>query len=292
MRIIRVGSRESRLAVRQAQIVMECIQRHSPELRLEPVTMKTIGDVLLEGPLQEIGGKGLFVRELDQALLDGRIDIAVHSCKDLPAELDGRLPILAMGEREDGRDVLLLPKGRAELEEGPPIGCSSKRRRVLLERLYPGVPVKDIRGNLTTRIAKLDAGEYGALVLAAAGIRRVGLWDRVSRAFTVREMLPAAGQGILAVQGRRGEPAEYLELFCHPPSWNAARAERAFVRALGAGCSSPVAAYAEQRGDALLLGGMAALEEASPRFGELAGPAGDPEGLGEALARQIMREDT
>ena len=199
MKPIRVGSRESRLAVVQAQ---EVITRLGVPCEL--VTMKTTGDRILDRTLDQVGGKGLFVRELDRALAAGGIDLAVHSLKDLPMEQPDGLPVVAYLPREDARDALVLPAGAAAPDPAKPIGCASARRRVQLERLFPGLRVEPVRGNVLTRLARLDAGEYGALVLAAAGLRRLGLEARISRLFSPEELLPAAGQGILAVQARAG----------------------------------------------------------------------------------------
>ena len=201
---IRVGSRESKLAVAQSLLVMEAIRQAHPEVDLELITMKTTGDRILDRTLDQVGGKGLFVKELDRALLDGRVDITVHSMKDLPMELDPRLPLAAVSRREDPRDVLVLPAGAAEWDRKKPIGCASARRKLQLQRLYPGCQVLPVRGNVLTRLEKLDRGEYGALVLASAGLRRLGLEHRISRYFSTDELLPAAGQGVLAVQCRAG----------------------------------------------------------------------------------------
>ena len=170
---LRIGTRESRLAVAQAELVGEALKAAHPGLRVALVAMKTTGDRILDRPLDLIGGKGLFVRELDAALRAGRADLAVHSCKDLPMELPEDLPLAALTRREDPRDALVLPRGAKTLSG--PIGCSSLRRKLQLRELLPGVEVVPIRGNVLTRLQKLDKGEYGALVLAAAGLKRLGL---------------------------------------------------------------------------------------------------------------------
>ena len=200
MNTIRIGSRESKLAVIQSELVMDAIRADHPGLRLELVTMKTTGDRILDRTLDQIGGKGLFVKELDAALLDGRVDFTVHSCKDLPMDIDERIPLAGFTRREDPRDVLVLPQGAAELDRSRPIGCASARRTVQLRELFPGMEIAPVRGNVLTRLRKLDEGQYSALVLAAAGLKRLGLEERIARYFTVEELLPAAGQGILAVQ--------------------------------------------------------------------------------------------
>ncbi|MCD7735575.1 MAG: hydroxymethylbilane synthase [Lachnospiraceae bacterium] len=264
-----IGSRESRLAVTQSEMVQQYIQEKNPGLSVEILTMKTTGDKILNQPLEKIGGKGLFVRELDAALLEGRSDLSVHSLKDVPMELPCELPLIAFSAREDVRDALILPEGVTELDFSKPVGCSSKRRMLQLAALYPQATFAPIRGNVQTRLRKLDSGEYSATILAAAGLKRLGLAHRISRYFTIEEMIPAAGQGILAVQGclsgsggsplAREESAggkafppqgsaerdySYLDGYSDPASEICALAERAFVRALGGSCSTPVAAYA------------------------------------------------
>lgn len=204
MKKIRVGSRESKLAVIQTQIVMDAIKRANPEIEVELVTMKTTGDIILDKTLDKIGGKGLFVKELDKAMLDGGVDITVHSFKDMPMDIPSELPIVATGRREDPRDVLILPQGASEIDFSKPIGSSSARRSMQLKKLYPGADIKSVRGNVITRLEKLDRGEYSALVLAAAGVKRLGLEHRISRYFTPEEMIPANCQGVIVVQARKG----------------------------------------------------------------------------------------
>lgn len=254
--MIRVGSRESLLAVRQSELIMEQICQANPDVRTELVTMKTTGDKILDQALNQIGGKGLFVKELDRALLDGRIDISVHSLKDMPMEIPEKLPVLAWSCREDKRDVLILRKGLSRLPEKPVIGTGSSRRIIQAAKLYPEAEFKGIRGNIHTRLRKLDAGEYDALILAAAGICRMGLEDRISRFFSVEEMIPAAGQGTLAIQGRGEAMRAFLEKINSRESEIMAEAERSFVRTLDGGCSSPVAACASVEKDTLVLRGL------------------------------------
>ena len=206
-----IGSRESRLAVIQYEMVMDFIRENCPETELELLTMKTTGDLILDRTLDKVGGKGLFVKELDRALMDRRSDLSVHSLKDMPMEVPKELPIVAFSRREDPRDVLVLPEGCGEWSPGKPIGCSSLRRMIQLKELLPEAEFKPVRGNVITRLAKLDAGEYSALILAAAGLKRLGLEERISRYFEPEEMIPSAGQGILAVQGRAGGDYDYLE---------------------------------------------------------------------------------
>lgn len=245
---IKVGSRESRLAVIQSEIVMEGIRSWVPGSELELVTMKTTGDIIQDRTLDKIGGKGLFVKELDLALAAGEVDITVHSFKDMPMKIDPSLPIVAVSKREDPRDVLILPKGVATLDLSKPIGCSSARRSLQIRSLYPGCRVEPIRGNVLTRLEKLDSGAYSAIVLAYAGLKRLGLEERVSRIFETWEILPSACQGVLAVQAREGEDVSFLTGFHDKDAWDISLAERSFVRTLDGGCSSPVAAYGELKG--------------------------------------------
>lgn len=256
MRKIRVGSRESKLAVVQSQLVIDCIKRNHPEIEIELITMKTTGDKILNKTLDKIGGKGLFVKELDIALLNNEIDIAVHSLKDMPMEVNEKLPIIAFSKREDPRDVLILPKGKKNLDTNLPIGCSSLRRTLQLKKLYPNSLVAPIRGNVITRLDKLDSGEFSALVLAAAGIKRLGLTDRINKTFTIEEMIPAAGQGILAIQGRKGEDYFFLECVNDIDSETFALCERAFVKELNGGCTSPIAAFSMIQKDTLTINCM------------------------------------
>ena len=241
--VIRIGSRESLLAVRQAEIIRDQILRCDPEVKVEIITMKTTGDKILDKSLAKIGGKGLFVKELDRALLDGRIDIAVHSLKDMPMEENPELPILAYGKREDPRDVLLYRPDLDNLPEHPLIGTSSRRRMIQMEKLVPDCSFRGIRGNVQTRMKKLETEGYDATLLAAAGLKRLGMEHVISRYLSVDEMIPAAGQGILAVQGRKGD--NY--------GW-AARIDAPEVT--GGDCTSPCAAHAQISGSELKLTGL------------------------------------
>lgn len=283
-----IGSRESALAVLQSEMVKSFLNEKHPELHTEILTMKTTGDKILDRTLDKIGGKGLFVKELDLALMEKRSDISVHSLKDMPMEVPCELPLLAFSKREDPRDVLVLPEGADHLDKSRPLGCSSLRRTLQLKELYPDMEVKSIRGNLQTRLRKLDEGEYAGLILAAAGLKRLGLENRISRYFTVEEMLPAAGQGILAVQGRAGEDYSCLEGYCDREAWVCATAERAYVKYLDGGCSSPVAAYGELHGDTLLLRGLYYREEDGTYIkGQLEGDPLRAEELGITLAKRL-----
>ena len=254
-----IGSRESVLAVRQSELVLDYLRKNYPGMQAELVTMKTTGDRILEKRLDEIGGKGLFVRELDLALGEGRTDLSVHSLKDMPAEIPQQLPVIGFSEREDPRDVLVLPAGMkavSEMDLSRPIGTSSRRRILQAQDLFPGARFESVRGNVLTRLRKLDEGQYSALILAAAGLRRLDLQERISRYFSTEELIPSAGQGILALQGRSGEDYSCLDGFISRQSAIAAAAERSFVSALGGGCTSPIAAHAEFTDDAMTLRGF------------------------------------
>lgn len=285
-----IGSRESKLAVLQSEMVRDYIKKQDPELEVEILTMKTTGDIILDRTLDKVGGKGLFVKELDKALMDGRSILSVHSLKDMPMEVPEELPLLAFSRREDPRDVLVLPEGVTELDKNKPLGCSSLRRTLQLKKIYPDMEVKSIRGNLQTRLRKLDEGQYSGLILAAAGLKRLGLEARINRYFTADEIIPAAGQGILAVQGRKGEDYGFLDGYSDADAWAAGSAERAFVKLLDGGCSSPVAAHAEVYAEEIYLRGLYYNEkDGSYVTGTLRGQRKDAEKLGRELA-ETLRE--
>lgn len=288
-----IGSRESRLAVIQSEMVKQYIEEKYPLINVEILTMKTTGDKILNQALEKIGGKGLFVKELDNALLEKRSDLSVHSLKDVPMELPEQLPLIGYSRREDPRDALVLPQGKTEIDFSKPVGCSSKRRMLQFKELYPQAHFETIRGNVQTRLRKLDEGQYSATILAAAGLKRLGLENRISRCFTTEEMIPAAGQGILAVQGRSGDDYSFLGGYSDKEAELCARTERAFVRALGGSCSTPVAAFAVLEGEIIKLQAIY-LNEASGKIhrGWMKGKAGAPEQLGNELAERFLREET
>lgn len=289
-RIIRVGSRESALAAAQAGIIIGLLRGGHRELEFELVKMRTSGDINMK-PYADItdtfGIKGLFTKELEDAIAAGKLDFAVHSLKDMPLAVNSGLPIVALSAREDARDALVLPAD-GRFDPGKPIGCSSARRRLQLGELYPGCEIAPVRGNVLTRLDKLDRGEYSALVLAAAGLRRLGLAHRISRLFSVTEMIPAAGQGILACQGRAGDDYGYLDAVRDKEAEICAAAERSFSAALGGGCTSPVASYAELVGGRLVLRGFYADEESGvSASGSAEGAPSDAETLGRELALSL-----
>lgn len=287
-RCIRIGSRRSRLAVIQTKELVSYIRQYCPDLEPEIITIETTGDKRLDVTLDKIGGKGLFVKEIDRALLAGEIDLSVHSLKDMPMEESKEIPIVSFSKREDARDVLVLREGLKEWDQKGMIGCSSFRRRIQAEKIFPEATFRTIRGNVLTRLEKLDRGEYDALILASAGLRRLGLEDRVYRYFSTEEILPAAGQGILAVQGRAKKDYSFLCGFGTYETAMIARAERAFVRCLNGGCSSPVAAYAEVTGDILNLRGLYYREkDYFFAVGSKCGAIHEAERLGKALAQEL-----
>jgi len=300
---IRIGSRESKLAVIQAEIVMDAIRRFDPSIELELITMKTTGDKILDRNLDKVGGKGLFIKELERALLDNEVDLTVHSMKDMPMDVMPKLPILGVSKREDPRDVLVLPAEMEEIDASSmsleelaeiidfsrPVGCSSNRRMLQFAKHFPKARFEPIRGNIQTRLKKLDSGAYSATIMAAAGLKRAGLDGRISRYFTAEEMLPAACQGILAVQGRRGADVSFLQDFFDAKTWQEAMCERAFVRELDGGCTSPVAAYAMVEGEAIHLTGLNIDADGKPFVEKCEGPAADAERLGRNLARKMKR---
>ena len=286
---IRIGSRESKLAILQTKLVIADIKRHHPQLEFEIITMKTSGDIILDRSLDQIGGKGLFVKELDVGLRNKTIDIAVHSLKDMPMQTPDDLPIISFTKRENPYDALVLPDGTDGVEWLKPFGCSSARRKLQLELLYENIMVKGIRGNVLLRLAKVDGGEYAATVLACAGLNRLGLGGRITKVFTEREMIPAAGQGILAIQGRAEEDLSFLRCADDPDARAAALTERAFVRQLDGGCSSPIAAFAQLSGQTIRLYGLHYDEKTKRHIkGVREMPVSAPEALGRALADELL----
>ena len=275
-----IGSRESKLAVVQSQMVMAFLRAAHPDCSVELATFKTTGDKILDRRLDQIGGKGLFVKELDAALRAGACDFTVHSCKDLPMEVPDDLPLVCFSAREDPRDVLVYPEGATEPDFSLPVGTSSRRREIQLRALFPQATFESIRGNVQTRLRKLDEGLYGCLVMAAAGLKRLGLEARIGRYLEPEEMIPSAGQGVLAVQGRMDADRSLFDGFADDAAWCAVTAERAFVARLDGGCSSPIAAHARIDGDSLELLGLYYDEETGQaRRGSIEGPAVDAEAL-------------
>ena len=283
-----IGSRESLLAVVQSNMVVDFLKSAHPGFDVQLLTMKTTGDKILDRRLDQVGGKGLFVKELDAALMDGRSDYSVHSCKDLPMEVPDELPLVCFSAREDPHDVLVFPQGADAPDFDLPIGTSSPRRELQLRRLYPQARFESIRGNVQTRLRKLDEGQFGAIVLAAAGLRRLGLSERIGAELDVHDVIPAAGQGILAIQGRTDANPALFEGFADEDARVAAEDERAFVTRLDGGCSSPIAAHAIVSADEVELLGLYCDEQTGAAWrGAITGARADAIALAEQLADEL-----
>jgi hydroxymethylbilane synthase len=250
-----IATRESRLALWQAEHVKALLVQQGHEVTL--LGMTTRGDQILDRSLSKVGGKGLFVKELEAALEDGRADLAVHSLKDVPMDLPAGFALACVMEREDPRDAFVSNRYARldDLPQGAVVGTSSLRRVVLLRALRPDLKIDPLRGNLDTRLRKLDDGQYDAIVLAAAGLKRLGLEQRIQQVFEPEQMLPAAGQGALGIEVRAGRDDlfEVLAPLAHQGTWLAVSAERAVSRAMGGSCSMPLAAYATFSGEYLQL---------------------------------------
>ena len=290
-----IGSRGSRLALWQAEHARDNLIHLNPGLEIQIEVIKTTGDVKPD-PLSVIGGKGVFTKELEEALLDKRIDIAVHSLKDLPTIIPDGLSISAICEREDPRDALVLRQGEKitslrELRVESVIGTSSQRRLAQVKALRGDLIVKDLRGNVDTRVRKLDEGQYDALILASAGLIRLGLRDRISAAVSVSEILPAVGQGAIAIETRADDETavQSAKKLNHRTTEFACLAERAFLRGLGGGCQFPIAAHAVIEGDLLKLEGLVAKPDGSVFIrDQLSGKLHDAVEIGSALAQALL----
>jgi hydroxymethylbilane synthase len=290
-----IATRESRLALWQAEHVRDLLQNRYPECSVELLGMTTRGDQILDRPLAKVGGKGLFVKELETALLDGAADIAVHSMKDVPMQLADEFALVAIGRREVPLDALVSNKF-ASLDDLPPgavVGTSSLRREAQLRARYPYLAVSSLRGNLDTRLRKLDEGQYDAIILAAAGLIRLGLAARVRAVLPAEVSLPAAGQGALGIEARadRRDVADWLAFLNDPATAACVRAERALSRALAGSCEVPLGAYAqEQSGTVRLRGFVATPDGTRMASAERVGSASDPEAIGTALADDLRAQ--
>ena len=255
MSTLTIATRESRLALWQAEYVQDLLTQRGHQVGL--LGMTTLGDQILDRALSKVGGKGLFVKELEVALEDGRADLAVHSLKDVPMELPDGFALACVMEREDPRDAFVSNQyaNLASLPQGAVVGTSSLRRMALLRALRPDLKIEPLRGNLDTRLRKLDDGMYAAIVLAAAGLKRLGLGQRIRATFEPTDMLPAAGQGALGIEVRsqRQDVIDALAPLAHQTTWLAVSAERAVSRAMGGSCSMPLAAYATLAADILTI---------------------------------------
>lgn len=293
MGTLRIGTRGSTLAVWQANYVADRLRAAAPGLAVELRKIKTTGDKIQDVPLARVGGKALFVKEIEEALLDGRVDLAVHSMKDVPTDLPAGLCLGAIAEREDPLDVLISRTGVGfrDLPPGARIGTSSLRRQAQLLHHRPDLAMVPLRGNLDTRIRKLETEGLDAIVVAAAGVKRLGVAHRVTEVLPPELSLPAIGQGALGIEVRRAdaETGEVVRVLDHPETRAAVVAERAFLRRLQGGCQVPIAAHGKVEGDRLrLLGLVASLDGKEIVMGEASGPAADPEAVGARLAGDLL----
>ncbi|WP_299580610.1 hydroxymethylbilane synthase [uncultured Microbulbifer sp.] len=291
---IRIATRESALALWQANFVKDRLKQEHPTLDVQLLPMTSRGDRVLDIPLAKIGGKGLFVKELEVAMLEGRADIAVHSMKDVPMEFPEGLYLPVICEREDPRDAFVSNNfaGIAELPQGAVVGTSSLRRQCQLLAHRPDLQIKFLRGNVNTRLAKLDAGEYDAIILAAAGLLRLEMRERIRSFLPSTVLLPAGGQGAVGIEARNDRELEALlrPLHC---SKTAARlsAERALVKRLNGSCQVPIGCYAELEDNALWLRGLVGSPDGSTMIrAEIRGAAEDGEALGTQLAEQLLAQ--
>jgi len=290
-----IATRESRLALWQAEHVRGLLRGLYPSCRVELLGMTTRGDQILDRPLAKVGGKGLFVKELETALLDGSADIAVHSMKDVPMVLEPEFALVAIGPREAPYDAFVSNKF-ARIEDLPPgavVGTSSLRREAQLRAMFPYLAVSSLRGNLDTRLRKLDEGQYDAIILAAAGLTRLGLGARMRSTLPAEASLPAAGQGALGIEAlsARPEVAAWLAPLDDAATAACVRAERAVARALAGSCEVPLGAYAEHADSALRLRGLVATPDGTRiARAERRGAAAEPEALGLALAADLRAQ--
>ncbi len=290
---LRIGTRGSQLALYQANWVREKLIEAHLGLTVTLIKIKTTGDKIQDVPLAKMGGKGLFVKEIEDALLRKEIDIAVHSMKDVPAELPDGLEIGAVPEREDPRDVLISRDGGKieDMPTGARIGTGSLRRGFQLQHLFPGMEIVPLRGNLDTRIRKIQTENLDGIIVAAAGMRRMGWADRISQFIPVEIMLPPVGQGVLAIESRKDdeETRNVLSFLNHPQTWVEVSAERAFLKRLGGGCHLPIAAYGVKKGDGLTITGLlGSLDGRVMIKDEVKGHSRDAGELGLALAERIL----
>jgi hydroxymethylbilane synthase len=288
-----IATRKSPLALWQAEHVRARLLEAHPGLLVELVTMSTQGDRVLDSPLAKIGGKGLFVKELEQGMLEGRADIAVHSMKDVPVDFPPGLGIGAILEREDPQDGFVSNRFGSidELPQGARVGTSSLRRQCQLRARRPDLGLVDLRGNVNTRLGRLDQGDFDAIVLACAGLKRLGMASRITRVLTPEELLPAIGQGVIGIECRlEDEPVRQLiEPLDHGPTRLRIEAERAFNATLSGGCQAPVAGFSLLASDLLELRGLVGRPDGSEIVrGQISGPAQDAGTLGRELAEELL----
>lgn len=287
--VLKIGSRGSQLALWQARYIQTRLRELGVESEIEII--RTTGDKITDVPLAKVGGKGLFTKEIEEALLDGRVDLAVHSLKDLPTELPEGLTLAAVPEREMPFDVL-VGRTLAELEHGAVVGTSSLRRAAQLKSLRPDVVIRDIRGNLDTRLRKLDEGQYQAILLAGAGLRRLGWGDRIAEVLDPAKMCPAVGQGALGIETRAdGEAFEIVSQLDHGPTRAAVTAERATLASLGGGCQVPLGAHAEVEDDRIKIHAVVADPDGSVVITTSAeGMSVDAAAIGSGAARRLLEQ--
>lgn len=291
--VLRIATRKSQLALWQAEYVAEMLTRAHPGLSVELVKMTTQGDKILDTPLAKVGGKGLFVKELEQGLLSGEADIAVHSMKDVPVELPDGLHLAVICPREDPRDAFVSNTYAAldTLPQGARVGTSSLRRQCQLRAQRPDLEIRDLRGNVNTRLQKLDDGHYDAIILAAAGLKRLGFEDRIREALAPEVSLPAIGQGAVGIECRVGDTRinELLAPLHDRVTATRVRAERAMNARLQGGCQVPIAGFAVFEHGVLLLRGLVGEPDGSVIVqGEIAGPPENAEELGMVLAEDLL----
>lgn len=288
-----IASRESALAMWQARYIQGRLQTLYPDAIVEILGMTTTGDQILDTPLARIGGKGLFVKELEQALEDGRADLAVHSMKDVPMHLPEGFMLAATGEREDPRDAFVsnLFASLEDLPHGSIVGTSSLRRQSQLQAHFPHLKIESLRGNLQTRLRKLDEGQYAAIILAAAGLKRLGLEARIRQLIPTSLSIPAVGQGALGIEikATRQDLLPILAPLNHIATASCVEAERGMSRALAGSCTVPLGAYAERNGDEIHITGFVASTDGRELLREeIRGEASHPESLGQALAQRLV----
>ncbi len=291
---LRIATRKSKLALWQAEHVAALLRRAHPSLAIELVPLSTQGDRILDRTLAAIGGKGLFIKELEVAMQERRADIAVHSMKDVPAEVPEEFQIAAVLERADPRDALIASAGIARLEDLPQrarIGTSSLRRQAQLYAARPDLSIETLRGNVETRLRRLDSGELDAILLACAGLTRLGLESRITVRLDPKVCLPAVGQGVIGIECRRDDAStsELLQALEHPATRCVLDAERAFAGRLGGSCQSPIAAHARLQSSQLHLTGLVAQPDGARMFSDsLEGSASQSASLGKELAERLM----
>ncbi len=291
--LVRIATRGSKLALQQSEIIKETLEKLWPEIRFELQIIKTSGDKITDVPLAKVGGKGLFVKEIEDALADGSADLAVHSMKDVPADLPAGLEIVAVPEREDPRDALIMRKGKSigDLCKGALIGTGSLRRSAQIRAMRPDFEVRDLRGNLDTRLRKLDEGLFDAIILAAAGLNRMGWQDRITMYMDPVEFMPAIGQGALAIEARSADHGtrHLLAPLDHPETAVAVRAERSLLKTLEGGCQVPIAGHARIAGKIVELSGLVASLDGRQLFRTArAAPLQDAVALGEKVAVELL----